>query len=342
MYEEDPIPGESGPVSIVHGLPVIVGETAVVGKFGGSPTPVLIVENGDEVVTKTLGLWGGHATPDHSFDEIMRLREGVAGAGPHTLTGPIEVDGADIGDAIGIEILRVTPGKHGINLVTPKGMSRGLLTDDFAAGYVKHFEIDAEKGVAVSGKISVPIEPFLGFIGVAPAEGAELSSVEPGVYGGNLDVSLAKTGSTVWLPVQREGAFVYLGDGHAAQGGGELNGTAIECGLDLVHVKIHVEKNTQITAPRITDAGKLTSVGLGATLDEAMRNAAADMVEWLKTYGVGASDAYTLCSIVADTRVSQVVNRTLGVHLSIDRALIPQNLLQSGCGGKCAGCERAV
>lgn len=322
MYEEDVIPGESGPVAIVHGLPAIVGDTAIVGKFGGQVTPVLIVEDGDEIITSTLGLWGGKATPEHSLAEILELRKTVSGCGPHTLTGPFEVDGAEPGDRVGIEILRINPSAHGINLVTPKGLSRGILSDDYPDGYVKHFEIDALEGVARSGNLSVPIAPFLGFVGVAPAEGEAITSVVPGSYGGNLDIADATVGSTVWLPVQREGAYVYLGDGHAAQGDGELGGTAIECGLDLVHVRIHLEKNSGMTTPRITTATKLISVGLGDTLEEALRAAAADMVGWLTSLGVEPTDAYTLCSIATQTKISQVVNVKVGVHLCLDRELV--------------------
>ncbi|WP_405102813.1 acetamidase/formamidase family protein [Micromonospora sp. NBC_01412] len=298
--------------------------SAHVGVFGGGQPPVLRVSAGDEVVTGTLGLWAGRVTPEHTLADVLRLRAAYPGVGPHTLTGPIAVEGARPGDALGVEIIEARPGTHGFNLATPHGLSRGVLADRFPDGILRHFDIDSVAGVASSGDLRLPIRPFPGFVGVAPAAPQPHGSVEPGTFGGNLDIADAVPGSTVWLPVQRAGGLLYLGDGHAAQGNGELNGTAIECDLDVLRVRLRLAPGVLLRYPRITSTEHLTTVGLGANLAEAVRIATEDMVTWAASTGLTEADAYVLCSVAGQVCLSQVVNRVVGVHLRLARNLLPR------------------
>lgn len=307
----------------MHGLPAVVGETARVGLFGGEdPQPALCIDPGDEVVTSVLGPWAGRLARNASMADLLRLRAEYPGVGPHTLTGPIEVTGARPGDAIGVEILAVVPEDHGVNFALPADLSRGVLAERLAEGYVRHFDIDAEAGIARSGALEVPIAPFLGFVGVAPADPEPRSSVVPGAFGGNIDLRLATAGATVWLPVHRPGALLYLGDAHAAQGNGEISGTAIECGARRVHIRVHRLEGVELEHPRLTDAESLVSVGLGGTLEDAVRVAAREMLSWLSAGGMDEADAYALCSVAGNISVTQVVNRTVGAHLTIPRSLV--------------------
>lgn len=322
-----PRPGVGGPVRI-HELPVEPGVTAHVGVFGGGQSPVLRVSDGDEVVTGTLGLWAGRVTRADTLADVLRLRAAYPGVGPHTLTGPIAVDGARPGDALRVEILDVRPGTHGFNLATPHGVSRGVLSDRFPDGILRHFDLDPAAGVATSGDLRLPIRPFPGFVGVSPAAPQPHGSVEPGPFGGNLDIADMVSGSAVWLPVQREGGLLYLGDGHAAQGNGELDGTAIECDLEVLRVRLRLAPGVRLRYPRITSAEHLTTVGLGASLAEAVRVATEDMVTWAAGTGLAESDAYVLCSVAGQVSVSQVVNRVVGVHLRLGRDLLPERAAQ--------------
>ena len=307
----------------IHQLPVEVGRTATVGSFSGEQAPVLTVADGDEVVTGTLGLWAGRVRREHTLADILALRGQYAGGGPHTLTGPIAVDGARVGDALRVEIIRVRPGTHGYNLATPAGVSRGVLADRFPAGFLRHFDIDADRQVATSGALTIRTRPFPGFIAVAPQAPGPHGSVEPGPFGGNLDIAEMVAGTAIWLPVLREGGLLYVGDGHAAQGNGELNGTAIECDLDVLHLRVSLARSAWLRMPRVTTADEITTVGLGSTLEAAVQRATGDMADWLTTLGMTAEDAYVLCSVAGRMSVSQVVNRVVGVHLSVSRGELP-------------------
>lgn len=143
-----------------------------------------------------------------------------------------------------------------------------------AEGYLRHFEIRGEDGVAVSGALRIPLSHFLGFIGIAPDNEVEHSSVMPGTFGGNLDLKLATVGSTVWLPVQREGGHFYLGDVHAAPGDGELNGTTIECVATRLHVRFRLRRSTGARYPRLTGEQSIVTLGIAEELHEATAIAA--------------------------------------------------------------------
>ena len=309
-----------------HRLSAVVGETVQVGQFDATDRPVLTVNCCDEIDLQTLSLWGGRVTADMSADDVWRVRSEHSGAGPHSLTGPIAVRGARVGDVVRIKILGARPARHGFNVVSPGTASRGVLADRFPAGFVRHFTVDDAGRTAQSGRISVPINPFPGFIAVAAPRNGPHSSIEPGRFGGNLDIKDLVPGATLLLPVFRDKALIWVGDGHLAQGNGEVDGTAIEAGLDSIRIQIGVERGLRLHTPRWFNADHLASIGLARNLDTAVRSAVADMVDWLGELGVAQEDAYLLCSVGAEMSVSQVVNGVKGVHFRLAHALIPADV----------------
>ena len=284
--------------------------------------PVLAVDAGDTVVVGSLDA-SGHLERQTVPGEVRpRL---FAEARGHALTGPIAVRGARPGQTLAVHIDAVLPGDWGWTVAggreTPVTTRLGLA--DVAPAWLL-WEIDADAGVAVESRgWQVPLAPFLGVTGVAPAEPGEHSTTPPrAAAGGNIDCRELVAGSTLYLPVQVADALVYLGDGHAAQGDGEVGGTAIECPmttevrLDLVDDRpvpsIHAE----------TPAGRIT-FGFDADLDVATGDALDAMVTWLATLlDVDRATALALSSAVVDLRVTQVANQTWGVH-----ALLPTGAL---------------
>ena len=305
-----------------HELLPALGSSAPLGLFGGSHPAALTIESGDEIALATLGVFGGRGRPEHDLATILALRSEHPDRGPHTLTGPIEVVGAHPGDALRVDILDVVPEEHGFTFATPVEISRGVLAAHFPAGFVRHFRIDPAAGTATSGAVTVPIRAFPGFVGVAPDDSTLYNSIVPGHFGGNLDVRDLVPGSSIFLPVLKEGGWLYLGDGHAAQGDGEVCGPAIECGLAHLSVRVTLERGLTLRLPRLVDSGRLIAVGLGEDLGEATREANAAMVEWLGELGLPPEDAYLLIGAAGTMNISQVVNGIQGVHLGIGRDLV--------------------
>lgn len=233
---------------------------------------------------------------------------------PHTITGPVAVQGAEPGDAIAIDILRLDlPNAFGHTIVAP---GVGLLPDDFSEPYVHSFEF-RDGFTELCPGVRIPIEPFCGIIGLAPAEAGPLPTIPPRRVGGNLDIRDLSVGAQLVLPVEVEGGLLSCGDGHAAQGDGEVCVTAIETAirptLRLTLVKGAGPKTPRFSIPARTDprAGKgwfATSV-TGEDLLEAAREAVREMIGYLVTErGLDRLHAYVLCSVAVDLRISEVVN----------------------------------
>lgn len=304
----------------VHHLPA-GPDTVRVGVIDAATAPVLTVDSGDEVAMSTWGHWGNRVTPETVIEDFPRIREEFPDAlGPHSITGPIHVRGARPGDALVVDILELVPAAHGFNLVVAHPRGRGVLRDRFLSGMIRHFDLDRESMTTTLGaNVTVPLKPFLGIMGVAPAEDGPRSTVEPGPFGGNMDLSALLVGARLRLPVFRDGAGFYCGDGHAVQGDGEVNQTAIETGMDHVRLRFTVERDARLRTPRAETADHFISTGFGDTLEAAAHDAVDDMVNWLISEGLSADEAYSLCSIAADVRVTQMVNNVVGVHVVIEK-----------------------
>lgn len=305
-----------------HRLPA-TSETVRIGVIDRAHEPVLSVSSGDEVVFETLGLWGGAVTRDSTMADVLQLRERYAGGGPHSITGPVEIKGAQPGQTLRIDILDLQIADYGVNLSPPAGMSRGLLAERFPEGYLTHFALDTRTMTTqLADGVCVALRPFLGIMGVAPAQAGPHNSVVPGVFGGNIDCPDLVAGTRLFLPIFVEGARFYVGDAHAAQGYGEVNQTAIETAMSAARLRLSVVDEPRLERPRAETADHVITFGVDTDLRAAATQAIGDMVALLEAErGLSAEQAYTLCSIAVDLAVTQVVNHAQGVHARLPKKI---------------------
>jgi len=255
--------------------------------------------------------------------EIYRSVRKEEGAGPHLLTGPVYVEGARPGDMLEVRVLKVAIRvPYGVNATGP---GRGAVPDLLAQPAQKVIKLDLKRRVALFAKgVEVPLAPFMGIVAVAPPPPSKrVGTKPPGAFGGNLDFKHLVAGATLYLPVFNEGALLYTGDGHACQGDGEVDGTAIEISLTpTLQLIVHKGAGRDMKWPRAEDASNYYSMGMGPSIDEALRNAIRDAVEFLKgRAGLSAADAYALCSLAVDFRIGEAVNDVLMVYGVIPKRL---------------------
>ena len=255
--------------------------------------------------------------------EIYREVGRGEGAGPHLLTGPIHVEGARPGDMLEVRVLDVAIRvPYGINATGP---GRGAVPDLLAQAAQKVIKLDLKHRVALFAKnVEVPLAPFMGIVAVAPPpELKRVSTKPPGAFGGNLDFRHLVAGSTLYLPVFNDGALFYTGDGHACQGDGEVDGTAIEISLTpTLQLVVHGGAGKDMRWPRAEDASHYYPMGMGSTIDEALRNAIREAVDFLaRRAELSAAEAYALCSLAVDFRIGEAVNDVLMVYGVIPKRL---------------------
>lgn len=306
----------------VHRLPA-GPDTVRVGLIDRSYPPLITVEPGDEVELSTLGLWAGEVEFGASFEEVMQVRNRYAGRGPHSITGPIAVHGAKAGQILRVDILELRVGAVGMNFVADGEHSRGLLAGDFPHGSVRHFRFDRTRTIAEFGDgIHLPLRPFLGILGVAPADEGPHSSVLPGPFGGNIDCAELVAGTTLFLPILVDGALFFAGDAHAVQGHGEVNGTALETSMELARLRLSIESEWSISAPRAETPTHWITMDFDRDLRTAAKRALAAMIDHVTALTqLARDDAYRLCSLAADLVITQVVNGNQGVHVRLPKRL---------------------
>lgn len=314
-----------------HQLPA--NETTVrIGIIDAAHSPVLSIADGDDVTMQTWSHWGGQVVPGMELDSLLTLRE-EAPLGPHSITGPIDVAGAEPGDVLRVDVLELLLGEWGFNLALPSPLGRGVLADQFPEGSLRHFRLDRDSMTTeLLPGIPLPLDPFLGIMGVAPPDDGPHSSVPPGPFGGNMDLRDLVVGTSLFLPVFRTAAGFYAGDAHAAQGDGEVNQTAIETSMERAHLRFRVLKAADLPdllrLPWVETSTHLVAVGLNEDLDLAVRQAVESLVVQLtRRFSLDPYDAYALASLAADVEVTQAVNRVKGAHarlawsaLGLDRA----------------------
>jgi acetamidase/formamidase len=267
--------------------------------------------------------------PDDVLPEAKEIygkvrREGSAG--PHILTGPIHIEGARPRDMLEVRVLDVeirVP--YGVNATGP---GSGAAPDLLAEATQKIIKLDLKRNVALfSQEVEVPLAPFMGIVAVAPPpEQKRVSTKPPGAFGGNIDFRHLVAGSTLYLPVFNEGALFYTGDGHACQGDGEVDGTAIEISLTpTMQLIVHPGAGKAMKWPRAEDASNYYSMGMDTDLDAALKNAIVEAVEFLKgRAGLSATEAYALCSLAVDFRIGEAVNNVQMVYGVIPKRLFRQ------------------
>ena len=300
------------------------------GYYDARLKPVLRISPGDTVRVETMVAGGlerlrlAGAPESEIPDSLKQVENAVTDRGPgaHPLTGPIYVDGAEPGDMLEVRIQR-------FEFLHPFGMTgfrpgSGTLPDEFPYARFKLIRIDERAGTAAfSPGVTLKLSPFWGSIGVAPPQIIRrLSSGPPGAHAGNLDNKELIAGSTLYLPVHVTGALLSVGDGHALQGDGEVTITALETSLRGT-VQIFVRKRKQIRWPRAETPTHFITMGLHPDLNEAARIATREMIDFLVSEkGMSRDDAYLLCSLAVDLRVTQLVDDTKGIHAMLPKSVI--------------------
>lgn len=293
------------------------------GFYDASLEPVLRIQSGDRVYFENLLARGLDRLRLAGFDEDRFLPEMIAAEagetiriGSHPLNGPIYIVGAEPGDVLEVRILDIGfLAPYGVSGFLPGG---GTLPDDYPYGTLRRFEIDTIAGtVTMQGvdDVVIPARPFFGSIGVAPPRlRGRINSTAPGAHVGNLDNKELVEGTTLFLPVHAAGGLLSIGDGHAAQGDGEVSGTAIEASLyGTIQIVLHEDRT--LRWPRAETPTHYISMGLHPDLDEAARLATREMIQFLVSEkGMEPGDAYVLCSVALDLRITQLVDGTKGVH----------------------------
>jgi acetamidase/formamidase len=300
--------------------------------------PKLTVASGDLVSIETLMHAKDEIQKGTSMERIVELRKANPGGGPHSITGPIFVAGAEPGDVLEIRILKIVPKRVGANFNLPgkEFPTVGALASQFPEGSVRYFDIDRHKGTAeFKPGIAIPIKPFPGILAVgidpedpSPRKGgskdslAPVSTLRPWKNGSNMDINELTAGSTIFLPVFQKGGLIWTGDSHCAQGNGEVNLTAMECSFEEMEIQPIIRKDLKLTWPRIETKTHWILVGFDEDLGKAMVNAITETVDFLSTTkGLSRDEAYSLTSLAADCRVSQVVDIRKGVHCMVPKSL---------------------
>lgn len=276
--------------------------------------PVQVVAPGSSLELECLDSSAGQLRPDSTVEDVVALDFSKV----NPVTGPIFVDGAEPGDVLRIELLSYRPSGFGWTANIP---GFGLLADQFGDAALKVWQYDPGSlaPALFSDVARVPLKPFAGTIGVAPAEPGLHSVVPPRRVGGNLDIRDLAAGSVLYLPVEVAGALFSIGDTHAAQGDGEVCGTAIESPMS-VSVKLDLLKQQALAMPRFSTPGPVTrhldmagyevTTGIGQDLMQGARDALSGMIDLLcATRGLSATDAYLLCSVCGDLRISEIVDQ---------------------------------
>lgn len=312
-------------------------ETVHWGYLWSAAEPVLRVEPGATVTIDTVsheGLLADQGDPVGFFKRFgipkaEVLADAVAiyakvqhsGAGPHIVSAPIHVDGAEPGDVLAVHVLAAEPRvPYGVNSAR---MGKGTLPAEFTLNRSLVIPFDMEARVArFTPGIAIPLKPFFGIMATGPALTlGKLNSVPPGPYGGNIDLNELTAGSTLYLPVHVPGALFMTGDGHAAQGDGEVNLTAIETSLTGTF-RLDLLKRKFWSLPRAETATHWITMGLHESLDEAMRIAVRETIKFLgEVHGLDPADAYALASVAIDFEVTQNVDGVKGIHAMIPKAI---------------------
>jgi acetamidase/formamidase len=258
-----------------------------------------------------------------SWEEANFDRDPELDAG-HALLGPIAVYGAEPGDALTVEIVNLRPARSGSTRV---GGWSSLVNDRLAISDPARrridWDIDVEHGVARALGFEVELRPFLGVIGLAPGESGIYSTVPPRSTGGNIDCRELTVGSTLVLPVAAPAALLSFGDGHGAQGDGEVAGTAIECAMDEVELNLGLLKGAGLKNPEASTPAGYITFGFSTDLDEAMLTAVEAMIDHIqREFVLDRREATTVATVAVDLRVTQVVNGTLGVHALFDASRV--------------------
>src|SRR5580765_2634368 len=318
-------------------------ETTQWGWLDPKEPPKLVVNSGDVVAVETMMHAHNKIQPGTTMDEIIALRKANPGGGPHSMTGPIYVNGAEPGDVMEIKILKIVPKAFATNFNLPGKdfPTIGVLAPEMPNGFVKYFYLDWEKRqTEFKPGITIDLKPFPGTlaVGIDPADPsprkgqapgqpadpmAPVSTLRPWKNGSNMDINELQEGSSIFIPVFIKGGLIWTGDSHCRQGNGEVNLTALECSYKEIRLQTIVRKDLKLNWPFIETRTHWITTGFNEDLNVAMVNAVREAVDWLaeqKLVPMSRYEAYGLVSMAGDCRVSQVVDVRKGVHCMIPKS----------------------
>jgi len=273
--------------------------------------PVLEIDSGDTVVVWTRDVSDNQIGPDSDVSVIA----GLDWDRVYPLAGPIVVNGAKAGDTLAVEVLDIHTQGWGWTAILP---GLGLLADDFPDAYLKVFDLSGGDYAYLGDKVAIPLAPFFGTMGVCPAGASAVAVMPPGTFGGNMDTRQLVRGSTLYLPVQIDGALFSCGDAHGCQGDGEVCVTGIEAPM-YASLRFTLEKGRSIPSAQYRTPAPLTplvdgapfygTTGVGPDLFVAAQDATRAMVDHVAgTYGLSREDAYVLSSLCVDLKISEIVD----------------------------------
>ncbi|NWF53411.1 MAG: acetamidase/formamidase family protein [Syntrophaceae bacterium] len=300
-------------------------QTVHTGFYDSTIPPVLTIESGDTVRMSSMMLMDGRLHCGMTLEEMLAVRQEYIdrNLGSHTLTGPIFIQGAKPGDVLKVRIQKLVPAECGVNYHFPEDYRRGGLPEDFPAGDMRTLYLDlAKMETLFAPGIVIPLKPFFGNMGVAPRPGEKRPAAIPDYFGGNMDNKELVAGSILYLPVQVPGALFSAGDAHAAQGDGEVNVTAIETAMKEAVLQFFVRKDMKIERPMGETPTHWITMAFHPDLDEATETALRDAIRFLsETRGLTPDEAYSLCSLAVDLRITQIVDDNKGVHAMIPKSI---------------------
>lgn len=282
-------------------------------KFSSTIEPVLRVSSGAVIEAFTEDASDEQLLAEADLETLAKLSfEPI-----HPITGPVYVEEAEVGDVLAVTLHKIEVMNYGWNAITP---GFGFLADEFTEPYIKTYQFDKNSThVDFNDKIKIPLAPFPGVMGVAPATEEMLSTIPPRANGGNMDDPNMVEGTTVYFPVFVEGGLFSIGDGHAAQGLGEVCGTAIEAPLRIVY-EIEVIKGKSMKEPQYETDDYYAVTAFAPTIDEASKKAVRYMIDYLVAeHGLNRNEAYALCSLAGDLKIAEVVdvpNMLVTMHMS--------------------------
>ncbi|MBC7843952.1 MAG: acetamidase/formamidase family protein [Gemmatimonadaceae bacterium] len=294
-------------------------------EFATNVAPVLRLHPGDTVRTSTVDA-GGNARG------AFESRENHVTRGGNPLTGPFYVEGAVPGDVLIVRLLKVRLNRDwafsGTQLID-NAIDAGYLAARKPENLDNKWVLDTIVGFArlrspsaALAALRIPLRPFMGVLAVAPGDGVVPSSRESGAYGGNMEYSQLREGTTLRLPVTELGAYLYLGDGHAAQGDGELTGDAMETSMDVTF-SVDIARGVFAGLPRAETADHIMSIGVGGSLEQATRRATTDLAQWLeKDYKLSSSEAALVMGFSVIYDVPDLVGGQVGVSARIPKSVL--------------------
>lgn len=330
-------PARTMPDAVLRSTP----ETVIWGYLAANIPPALTIKSGQIVQIDTLShqglltkigpveFFGAHGiSPDEVLPDAIAVYDQVKrpkGAAVHILTGPVYVEGAEPGDMLEVRILDIKIRVHyGVNNTGP---GRGVLPDLIKAPTPKVIKLNLARNVALFSKeIEIPLSPFMGIMAVAPLTSlGAVSTTPPGQWGSNMDLKVLTRGATLYLPVFNKGAQFFTGDGHSAQGDGEVDGGAIETSLTPT-LQFFLHKAKALKNPMAETPTHYITMGMSVDLNEATKQAVEEAVNFLQGgKGLSAGDAYALASVAVDLAIAEAVDVVNLVY-----AKIPKNIFTKG------------